>query len=524
MDTAPIAAPITTATDLLAQPFGSVPALIRAHAAHQPDKPAVICGGRTLSYAALDRLIDRAAAALQRDGAQPGGAVAICAVASERYVALYLAAVRAGCAAVPLAPGGTPEQLAAMVADSGAGLLFLDAAAQVGPVAAPRVAIDDGDHATGWSDWLMEEGAAPTPVEPDPDAAFNIIYSSGTTGTPKGIVQSQQMRWRQQQIAERVGFADAVTLIATPLYSNTTLVSLLPTLAWGGTAALLPKFDATDYLDLAEAVRATHTMLVPVQYRRLMAEPSFDARDLSAFRYKTCTSAPFSADLKRQVLDRWPGKLIEYYGLTEGGGSTILVADEFPDKLGTVGRPAPGHDIRLIDGEGREVASGAGEVVGRSAVMMSGYHGLDAKSREALWHDAKGDAFIRHGDVGRFDADGFLTLTDRVKDLIISGGFNLYPADLEAVLIADPDVVEASVIGVPSDMWGETPVGFVVLSVGTAEAVRERANARLGKTQRLSDVVAVDELPRSEIGKVLKRELRERWTTSSPESHATGAT
>ena len=349
-------------------------------------------------------------------------------------------------------------------------------------------------------------------MEPDPDAAFNIIYSSGTTGTPKGIVQSQAMRWRQQVMAEKVGFADAVTLIATPLYSNTTLVSLLPTLSWGGTVALLPKFNAAAFLDLAEGTAATHTMLVPVQYRRLMVEPSFDARDLSAFRVKTCTSAPFAAELKREVLDRWPGKLIEYYGMTEGGGSTVLVCNEHPDKLGTVGRPAPGHDIRLIDEDGGEVPVGqAGEVVGRSGVMMSGYHGLADKTAETLWHDAEGRAFIRHGDVGRFDADGFLTLTDRVKDVIISGGFNLYPADLEAALLADPDVVEASVIGVPSERWGETPVGFVVLAGGDVEAVRDRANARLGKTQRLSEVIAMDELPRSEIGKVLKRELRARW-------------
>ena len=269
---------MTTAAEHLAQPFGSVPALIRAHARDQPDKPAIICEGRTLTYAELDRLVDRAAAALQRDGARPGGAVAICSGPSERYVALYLAAVRAGLAAVPLAPGGTPEQLAAMVADSGAGLLAVDSRADVGPVAAPRLALDDGGHATGWSDWLAAEGATPEPVEPDPDLAFNIIYSSGTTGTPKGIVQSQAMRWRQQVIAEKVGFGDAVTLTATPLYSNTTLVSLLPTLSWGGTVALLPRFDAAAFLDLAESARATHTMLVPVQYRRLMAEPSFDSQ------------------------------------------------------------------------------------------------------------------------------------------------------------------------------------------------------------------------------------------------------
>ena len=501
------------AHELLAREFGSVPALIAAHAEAQGDKAAVIFGDVTLTYRQLDALMNRVAAGLQRDGAQAGDRVAIVATASERYVALFLGALRAGFAVVPLAPGSAPQALAGMVADSGSRWLFLDGTAKVADTDARRIALDGGGQAGSWSGWLGSAEDA-VPVVPDPDAPFNIIYSSGTTGRPKGIVQSNRMRWRQQQIAEKVRFGNAVTLVATPLYSNTTLVSLLPTLAWGGTVALLPKFDAAAYLDLAEHARATHTMLVPVQYRRLMDEPSFDGRDLTSFRYKTCTSAPFSAALKRQVLDRWPGKLVEYYGMTEGGGSTILIADEFPDKLHTVGRPAPGHDIRLIDKAGREVPTGeVGEVVGRSGVMMTGYHGRAEATAETLWHDAEGHAFIRHGDMGRFDADGFLILTDRKKDLIISGGFNLYPTDLEAALTADAEVVEASVIGVPSDRWGETPVGFVVLADGAdaVGAIRERVNATLGKTQRLADLVAVDELPRSEIGKVLKRELRDRW-------------
>jgi long-chain acyl-CoA synthetase len=253
-----------------------------------------------------------------------------------------------------------------------------------------------------------------------------------------------------------------------------------------------------------------------VQYRRLMDSPDFDRFDLSAFRMKFCTSAPFPAALKKQVLARWPGGLVEYYGMTEGGGTCILVAHQFPDKLHTVGRPSEGHDIRLIDEEGREVANGeVGEIVGHSEAMMNGYHNLDAKTREAEWRDATGKRFIRTGDVGRFDADGFLALMDRKKDMIISGGFNVYPSDLEAILIQHPGVAEASVIGAPSEAWGETPVAFVAPAPGVeleAVEVKAFANARLGKTQRLAEVHIVEHLPRSAIGKVLKRELRDLLT------------
>jgi acyl-CoA synthetase (AMP-forming)/AMP-acid ligase II len=252
-----------------------------------------------------------------------------------------------------------------------------------------------------------------------------------------------------------------------------------------------------------------------VQYQRLMARPEFDSFDLSSFRMKFCTSAPFHADLKADVLKRWPGGLTEYYGMTEGGGTCILQAHLHPTKLHTVGQPADGHDIRLIDEQGREVAQGeAGEVVGRSGAMMTGYHKQPAKTAEAEWFDAQGNRFIRTGDVGRFDADGFMVLFDRRKDMVISGGFNIYPSDLEAVLRQHPAVADCAVVGVPSAEWGETPVAYVVRRDGaadSAEDIRSWMNLQVGNTQRLSGLRLTDELPRSAIGKVLKRELREAW-------------
>ncbi len=252
----------------------------------------------------------------------------------------------------------------------------------------------------------------PPPVAPEPAWPFNIIYSSGTTGEPKGIVQGHGMRWAHVRRGAKYGYGpQTVTLLSTPLYSNTTLVVFFPTIAFGGCVILMPKFDAAGYLKLAEKHRVTHTMLVPVQYQRLMAHPAFDAHDLSRFRFKFSTSAPFNAALKADVLKRWPGGLIEFYGMTEGGGTCILEAHLHPDKLHTVGQPAEGSDIRLIDESGHEVARGeAGEVVGHSAGMMVGYHRQPEKTREAEWFDPTGKRFIRTGDVGRFDDDGFLTL------------------------------------------------------------------------------------------------------------------
>ncbi|HEY0647885.1 class I adenylate-forming enzyme family protein [Phenylobacterium sp.] len=508
-----------TADALLAQEFGSFSEVLRAQAAARPDKPALVDARRVIPYGELDELMDRIAAALQRDGVGKGEVAAACALSSAEYGAAFLAVLRAGAVVAPLAPSSTPESLLTQLADCAAKVFFLDAAtarhmgAALDKVTAKRVSLDGSDAGEPLGAWMAPAGAKPMVHPPRPDDGFNLIYSSGTTGAPKGILQPHRMRWGQ---VRRGGYRhDAVTMISTPLYSNTTLISFLPTLGNGGTAVLMPKFDATAFLELSQKHRATHTILVPVQYRRLLDHPDFDRYDLRSYKLKFVTSAPFSAAAKREVLDRWPGGLVEFYGMTEGGGTCSLRCHEHPEKLHTVGRPLPGHDIRLIDDEGREVAQGqVGEVVGRSGAMMVGYHNQPKKTSEAEWFSPEGLRYIRTGDVGRFDEDGFLTLLDRKKDMIISGGFNIYPSDLEAELIQHPAVAEAAVVGVPSQAWGETPVAFVALKPGataTAKEIRDWTNARVGKTQRLADLRLVDALPRSHIGKVMKGELKDGY-------------
>ena len=504
----------------LDSPFTTLPALLGMHAAQRPGHPAVIQDGRQLSYAQLNTEVDRAAAALQRDGLQPGDAIAICAANAIPYVILFLAALRAGMVVAPLAPSSTAEGLLTMLDDAAARLFFVDASVSQAlqgvseRIRLPLVSLDDSQPQSGFSQWLAD--SAPAPVALTPETLFNVIYSSGTTGEPKGIVHDHHMRWAHIQRGLAFGYGpDCVTLMSTPLYSNTTLVSFLPTLGLGGTLVLMGKFDAQTYLELAQQHRVTHTMLVPVQYQRIMARSDFDSYDLAGFQMKFSTSAPFHGELKADILARWPGGLVEFYGMTEGGGSCMLVAHQHPDKLDTVGHPLDGHDMRVIDENGMELPQGEiGEVVGHSVAMMTGYLNKPDKTAEAEWYDSTGKRFIRTGDVGRFDEDGFLTLMDRRKDMIISGGFNIYPSDLEMVLRQHPDLLEVTVIGVQSRSWGETPVGYAVLKPGAelaADTILQWFNAQVGKTQRLNRVILTDELPRSAIGKVLKRELRDQF-------------
>jgi long-chain acyl-CoA synthetase len=518
-------------SQILEHEFIALTQLLRLHAQVRPEAAAVLSENESLTYRELDSLVDRVAASFQRDGLFPGEAIAICAASSVAYLAVFLGALRAGIVVAPLAPGSTVDQLRAMLHDSRARLLFLDAAvaehlaavassSRAGnatglPLWSARVSLDGSKGGVPFNQWLMRDARVLRPHQVAAADPFNIIYSSGTTGAPKGIVQSHGMRWGTIRMIGAYEFdQSSITLVSTPLYSNTTLVTVFPAIALGGAIVLMAKFDAAKFLQLAASKRATHAMLVPVQYQRIMSAGAFESSALSSFRMKFATSAPFPEQLKAAVLTRWPGGLVEFYGMTEGGGVCVLEAHRHPDKLATVGRPVAGHDIRLIGDDLRQVAPGeVGEVVGHSSAMMIGYHNHPEKTAEAEWFDPAGKRFIRTGDLGRFDSEGFLTLLDRKKDMIISGGFNVYPADIEAVLREHPLVLEAAVVGMPSRRWGETPVAFVVLKDGAqaqAEDLAAFVNARVAKVQRPAAYEFVDSLPRSGIGKVLKRELRER--------------
>jgi len=481
-----------------------LPTRLRRLAQAAPDAPGLTAEGQHLTRAEFVARMQQGAGLLQARGIGPGDVVATLAGVTVDHVCAYMAIVAAGAAVATLPTSAAPEALQRMGDNSGAVLVLGDA--QAGP------GLEYEDLSAFWA---QAAGHAPAqPVAIGPDDLLDILYSSGTTGHPKGIEHDARFRDRQIFRFRNYGFDDqAVCLISTPIYSNTTLVTLLPALGQGSHVVLMQKFDSLRFLQLAQQYRVSHTMLVPVQIRRLIEHPDFDSLDLSPFQVKLCTSAPLTPPLLAQVLQRWPGRMINIYGMTEGGVSTILDCTANPDKLHTVGKPVLGGDVRFIDDTGAEVAAGEiGEIVGRSPTLMRGYRNAPDATRAVVWNSPEGHSYMRTGDMGRLDEDGFLILMDRKKDMIISGGFNIYACDLEDMLARNPAVHEAAVVGVADADWGEIPVAYVTLKgQATAEDILATANAALGKTQRLKGLKILPEMPRSAIGKILKRELREQW-------------
>jgi acyl-CoA synthetase (AMP-forming)/AMP-acid ligase II len=289
---------------------------------------------------------------------------------------------------------------------------------------------------------------------------------------------------------------------------------LLPTVAMGGITSMLVRFTPENFLDAVERDRATHTLMVPIQIQSVLASEELQSRDMASLRIVVTVGSAMSLAIKELFLTTLGNRLVDLYGVTEGV-ATILKPGEMGKRIRSVGTPASGTDFRIIDEAGYEVETGQiGEIAGYGGGLMKHYHNQPQATKDASWRDERGRTFFRTGDMGRFDEDGYLYILDRKKDMIISGGFNVFAIDIEEVLARHPAVAEACVIGIPNEKWGESPLALIVQKQGTMakeEQIREWANAQLAKHQRISAVEFRQELPRNAIGKILKSVLREPY-------------
>lgn len=506
-----------------------LPELIARHGRWRGARTALVEGERRLSWAELERDTARIANGIAALGLEPGERIAILMDNSLEMALAIFGILRSGCVAVPLNVSVTDAAVGAMIEDarvravfaSGAHCARIDALAHVWSRVAAAVRVAHLSPGPPWIElapWCAQQSSAAPRIALSPQAECNIIYSSGTTGVPKGIVHTHRCRlnWAVDCALTLRYRSDCVTLCSLGLFSNISWVAMLCTVLVGGTVVIMPHFAAAGCAALIERERVTHGNFVPLQLERLLALPELGRHDLGSLDTIMCCGSPLPLTVKREFPRRTGATLIELYGLTEGL-CTILAPEDFEAKTASVGKPFLGTDLRIIDEEGRELpAEAVGEIVGVSPLLMQGYNNRDEASAGATWEGPDGRRWLRTGDLGYLDADGFLYVVDRKKDMILSGAQNVYPADIEQVIATHPDVAEVAVVAARSARWGETPVAVVVAKPGSApepQALIEWTNARVGKQQRIADVVLRSSLPRNANGKILKRELRAELAT-----------
>ncbi|HYG90042.1 MAG TPA: long-chain fatty acid--CoA ligase [Azospirillum sp.] len=496
-------------------------------AGFQPDKPALLFEERTITYAAFARHIARTAAVLRdRLGVRHGDRVAWLGTNSPEALALLFACARLGAIFLPLNWRLVPAEHRYLLNDAAPTVLFVEPEFMAGtesilPDIAPGQRIAVGGPRPGWQDWEELLRTAPAPLTGPQGGGYAdpvvVCYTSGTTGVPKGAVLTQNVLfWNAVNSTHMHDLTSADRVLTTlPIFHVGGLnIQTLPALHAGATVVLHRKFDPAAVFEAVERHRATLTVLVPTQIKLMMEHKHWEGADLSSLRCITTGSTLVPEALIRQVHARGV-PLIQVYGSTET--APIAAYQRIADaerRLGSTGRPAIHCAIRLVDPMGRDVAPGAtGEILVRGPNVAQGYWN-DEEGTQRSFHDG----WFHTGDIGHFDEDGWLWVDGRRKDVIISGGENIYPAVLEGILAESPDVLEAAVVGRPDQHWGEMVVAVVVPRDPhrlTREAVLALFQDRVARYKHPREVVFVDRLPRNAMGKLKKDEVR-RMALNTP--------
>jgi long-chain acyl-CoA synthetase len=499
--------------------------VVSLHAKRSPDRAAIVSPHGNRTYAELDAAANRLARALQAAGLQPGDAVALVCRNRPEFAEVHQAAARSGLRLTPVNWHLTGAEMAYIVADCDAKAIVADAtfADAVSEAVAGndtllvKLAVSGGiEGFSSYADTLA--GSDPAPLA-QPVLGRSMLYTSGTTGRPKGVDRQAQPLAQsalyQRIFASAARTADDVELCTGPLYHAAPLsFSLAVPLLYGMTVVLMDGWEAAETLRLIEEHRVTHMHVVPTMFHRLLSLPD-DVRvghDLSSLRFVLHGAAPCPVDVKRRTIE-WLGPVIfEYYAATEGGG-TFVDSHEWMAKPGTVGRPVEPDLIRIYDDNGDPLPAGeVGTVFIKAAASPFRYYKDDAKTKSAY----RGDYFTL-GDHGCIDGDGFLFLTGRIAELIISGGVNIYPAEVDAVLLTHPAVADVGTIGVPDEDWGERVVAVVepktdvIPTPDLAAELVDWCRDRLAHFKCPRSVEFVAELPRHDNGKLYRRKLREMY-------------
>ncbi|GIW41800.1 MAG: long-chain acyl-CoA synthetase [Candidatus Binatia bacterium] len=497
---------------------------IAAHARRRPEKPAIVFEGKTLTYGELDRRVNRLARALRRAGVGPGDTVALVLPNGFEWFEALGAAGKIGAQVVPVGYRAKGPEIAYMVADSGAKVI-LGASELREEIDRALEELGRGDEALwvvgerwrgrAYEDVLSEESGE------EPEGSFvggfnTLVYTSGTTGRPKGVerkIDPREAHLGLLGVARLWGMdEDDVHLVAGPLYHTGPASYGQLHLLVGGTVVLMRRFEAEEALRLVDRYRVTNTFMVPTHFQRilLLDEKVRRRYDLSSLRLVLHSAAPCPEHVKRGIMEVFPpGVVTEFYAASESG-FTKITAEEWLRKPGSVGKPWPGHEIRVLDENGRECGPGeVGLVYVRGPRNDFAYRGAAEKTRAAFR-----DGFFTAGDLGYLDEDGYLYIVDRRADLILRGGANVYPAEVEAVLLRHPKVADVAVVGVPHPELGKSVLAVVELKPGesaTEEEIVAHARQELASYKCPSRVVFVDELPREPQGKVRRHELAARF-------------
>ncbi|MGO4331109.1 MULTISPECIES: class I adenylate-forming enzyme family protein [unclassified Cupriavidus] len=495
-----------------------------AHALRTPAKAAVVVGDKRLSYEDLLCSSRSLAAGLRRAGVVQGDRIVVYLPNCIEFVQVMYAAFTLGAIVIPVNTRNTPRELVYFAQDSQARMLVFHAesAAAIEELSSEFMGVRrlsvGGDVAGAESlETLLTRSDERLPeLALTPDDAM-ILYTSGTTGKPKGAILTHANFVIGNAFVNAVEWgvtADDVFLVTTPLAHRTGLARLMNSMGLGATLVVMERFDAQAAVNIIEREQVSAAGMVPTVARMLMPVLEQQAARCASLRHIIVTGEAFPVELKRRMIDHLPkARLHSFFAMTEVGSVTVLNHEEQFTHPASVGRVTPGVQVKLIDEKGQQVSvDDVGEILVRSGeagrfTTMKGYFGRPEATAATIV-----DGWVHTGDMGRFDADGYLYIVDRKKDMVLSGGFNIYTKEVEQVLAEHPDVADAAVVGVPDDIFGEAVAAFIERHPGRAlsvDAIQEHTKSRIASYKKPRHVFFVDALPRNGVGKVLKADLRE---------------